>query len=314
VLNFFNAMATTVLSEQEMAQVNDLASRLRRIQMDAATAPPEKRRDLLQEELARSLKGAAPASRQSQLKVLLTRFPVAGQILRMAPVAAPPAPPAPPPAPPTLDQLLEQFLTAAAGIPVAKRTEISSRLAKAGLGSADGPAAGLEVGAELRDKFGLGSNQQPQAQRIVELAAQLTELCAKLDQATFNTWIALSRSNPSVRRHQDLRVAVARRLAGEGEELDPRLQAISALVGGLQVALLKGGKEFERYYTERFAPQAINDVVEGEGGGGLFKNKKERCWDKYCERAKDFAAPGVIEKHLNDSFVKQVENVVRANR
>jgi hypothetical protein len=311
VLNFSNAMATTVLSEQEMAQVNDLASRLRRIQMDAATAPPEKRRDLLQEELARSLKGVAPASRQSQLKVLLARFPVAGQILRTAPVAAAPAPP---PAPPTLDQLLEQFLAAAAGIPEAKRAEICGKLAKAGFGSADAPAADLEVGAEMREKFGLGSNQQPQAQRIVELAAQLTELCAKLDQATFNTWIALSRSNPSVRRHQDLRVAVARRLAGEGEELDPRLQAISALVGGLQVALLKGGKEFERYYTERFAPQAINDVVEGEGGGGLFKNKKERCWDKYCERAKDFAAPGVIEKHLNDSFVKQVENVVRANR
>ena len=44
-------MAMTVLSEQEMGQVNDLASRLRRIQMDAATAPPEKRRELLQEEI-----------------------------------------------------------------------------------------------------------------------------------------------------------------------------------------------------------------------------------------------------------------------
>ena len=82
----------------------------------------------------------------------------------------------------------------------------------------------------------------------------------------------------------------------------------------MQVAMLKGGKEFERYYTERFAPQAIEDVVAGEGGGGFFKNKKERCWDKYCERAKDFAAPGVIEKHLNDLFVKLVENTVRSNR
>jgi len=301
----------TVLSEQEMGQVNDLASRLRRIQMDAATAPPEKRRELLQEELGRSLKGVAPASRQSHLKVLLARFPVAGQV----PQAAPAAPAAAAPAPsPTLEELLERFLAGTAGIPDAKREEIASRLAKAGLAPAARAGVDLEVGAELREKFGLSAGQQPKSQRIVELAAQLTELCAKLDQTTFNTWSALSRSNPSARRQPDLRMAVARRLAGEGEELEQRLQAISALVGGLQVAMLKGGKEFERYYTERFAPQAIHDVVEGEGGGGLFKNKKECCWDKYCEQAKDFAAPGVIERHLNDSFVKQVENVVRANR
>jgi hypothetical protein len=305
-------MAMTVLSEQEMGQVNDLASRLRRIQMDAATAPPEKRRDLLQEELGRSLKGVAPASRQSHLKVLLARFPVAGQVTQTVstapPAAAPPAPPS------SLEELLERFLAGVAGIADAKRDEIVSRLAKAGLAPAACGGADLEVGAELRERFGLAAGQQPTSQRIVELAAQLTELCAKLDQTTFNTWIALSRANPSSRRHQDLRVAVARRLAGEGEELDSRLQAISALVGGLQVAMLKGGKEFERYYTERFAPQAIHDVVEGEGVGGFFKNKKECCWDKYCEQAKDFAAPGVIERHLNDSFVKQVENVVRANR
>src|SRR5580658_2824812 len=106
-------MARQVLSEQEMAQVNDLASRLRRIQMDAATAPPDKRRDLLQEELGRSLKSVAPASRQGHLKVLLARFPVAGQVLQTAspaPVAAPP----PPPPPLTLDELLERFLAAAA--------------------------------------------------------------------------------------------------------------------------------------------------------------------------------------------------------
>jgi hypothetical protein len=241
-------MAMTVLSEQEMGQVNDLASRLRRIQMDAATAPPEKRRDLVQEELGRSLKSVAPASRQSHLKVLLARFPVAGQVVQRASAAPAAAPAAPPP---TLEELLERFLAGAAGIPEAKRKEIASRLAKAGLAPAARAGVELEVGAELREKFGLAAGQQPKSQRIVELAAQLTELCAKLDQTTFNTWSALSRSNPSARRQQDLRMAVARRLAGEGEELEQRLQAISALVGGLQVAMLKGGKEFERYYTER---------------------------------------------------------------
>jgi len=306
-----DAIAMTVLSEQETGQVNDLASRLRRIQMDAATAPEEKRRDLLQEELARSLKGVPPASRKGYLKVLLARFPVAGRIVQTAPVAPEAAPASPAP---TLEELLDRFLEAAAGIPDAKREEISRRLSKAGFAWVDHAALELEVGAELRAKFGLAAGQQPKLQRVAEIAAQLTELCAKLDQTTFNTWSALSRNNPAIRRHPDLRAVVARHLSGEGEALESHLQAISALVGGLQVAMLRGGKEFERYYTERFAPQAIDDVVTGEDRGSLFKNKKERCWEKYCERAKDLATPGVIEKQLNDSFVKLVENCVRGNR
>lgn len=301
----------TVLSEQETGQVNDLAGRLRRIQMDAATAPEEKRRGLLQEELARSLEGVPPASRKGYLKVLLARFPVAGRIVQTAP-AAPEAAPAPPPA--TLEELLERFLEAAAGIPDAKREEISRRLSKAGFAWVDQAAVELEVAAELREKFGLAAGQQPKLQRVAEILEQLTKLCARLDETTFNTWSALSHNNPAIRRRAELRTVVARCLSGEGEGLETHLQAISALVGGLQVAMLKGGKEFERYYTERFAPQAIDDVVAGEGGGGLFKNKKERCWEKYCERAKDFAAPGVIEKQLNDSFVKLVENCIRGNR
>ncbi|HXR07439.1 MAG TPA: type VI secretion system-associated FHA domain protein [Candidatus Acidoferrum sp.] len=213
-----------------------------------------------------------------------------------------------------MEELLERFLQAAAGIAGAKRDEISRRLSKAGFAWVDHAASELEVGAELNEKFGLAADQQPKLRRVAELAAHLTDLCAKLDQTTFNTWNSLSKSNPASRRHQDFRALVARHLSGEGEGLERHLQAISALVGGLQVALLKGGKEFEHYYIDRFAPEAIAEVVEGEGGGGLFKNKKERCWDKYREQAKDFAAPGVIEKLLNDSFVKLVENCVRSNR
>ena len=187
----------TVLSEQETGQVNDLASRLRRIQMDAATAPSEKRRDLLQEELARSLKGVPQGSRKGYLKVLLARFPVVGQIVQPA-SAVPDAPAALPP--PTLEELLERFLEATTGIPDAKRDEISRLLSKAGFTWVDHAALELEVDAELREKFGLAAGQQPILRRIVELAAQLAEMCARLDQATFNTWNALSRNNPVARR------------------------------------------------------------------------------------------------------------------
>jgi hypothetical protein len=56
----------------------------------------------LQEEVERSLKNSPPANRQRYLQALLHRFPVAGQVAAVTPVAAPAAPP-PAPAPLTPD-------------------------------------------------------------------------------------------------------------------------------------------------------------------------------------------------------------------
>src|ERR1700681_1212555 len=88
--------AVTVLTEQESNWVSELAGRLRLIQADAAATTPEKRREFLQEEVARNFKPLPPANRKRFLEALLARFPVAGQIVNFsAPAAAPVAASAP---------------------------------------------------------------------------------------------------------------------------------------------------------------------------------------------------------------------------
>src|SRR2546423_11511651 len=73
--------AVTVLTEQESDWVSELANRLRLIQADAVSSTPEKRREFLQEEVARHFKPVPPANRKRFLEALLARFPIAGQVM-----------------------------------------------------------------------------------------------------------------------------------------------------------------------------------------------------------------------------------------
>jgi hypothetical protein len=209
--------------------------------------------------------------------------------------------------------LLERFLAAASKLPEDRRAEMSKQLIEGGFGSADKGALEMEMSDELRQRFGLAAGQQPRLARVVELAAWLVDLSWRLDQTTFNVWGEMSKGNPLVKRHQDFRVVAARFLAGDNEIIEAHLSAFSTLVGALLVAMQQGGKEFERYYSQRFSPQAIEETVTTEGVG-MLQNKNERCWKKYRDLAKDFAAPGVIDKHIKDSYVKIVDATFRGNR
>src|ERR1700743_2291978 len=101
-------MQNTALTEQESSWVNEVAHRLRLIQAHADSFGPKKRREYLQEEIARSLKTVPPARRKGHLEWLLTRFPVAGRIpTTAAPVAAPA--PAPKTTAETPAQILDRF-------------------------------------------------------------------------------------------------------------------------------------------------------------------------------------------------------------
>lgn len=305
----------TVLSEQENSKINDDANRLRLIHADAASAPPDKRRDHLQEELERILKPIPPTDRKSYLNALLARFPIGGRIATATPgaaVVAPVAPPAPPP-PLSPAELLERFLAAAEKLSAEQRVEMSKRLSEKGFGSATSSALEMEMSDELRQRFGLSAGQQPQLARVVELAAWLVELCWRLDQTTFSAWGEMAKNSPLVKRHQDFRVVAARFLSGDNEVIEAHLSAFSTLLGALLVAMQQGGRDFERYYTQRFSPQAIEETVTTEGVS-MLQNKNDRCWKKYRDLAKDFAAPGVIDKQIKDTFVKIVDATFRGNR
>jgi len=299
----------TVLAEQELGWVNECARRLRTIQADAAAAAPEKRREYLQEEIARSLKAAAPASRKRYLTALLTRFPVAGQVLSQTPTPQPATPSVQ--AVETPEEMLNKFIGAAAKLPEDERAEFSKRLSEAGFAWVDRDALVLEVSEESQKALGLPAGQQPNLTRMVELAAVLVEVFSRLDQTAIVTMRELSPRTPLIKRPEEFRSAVARFLAGQGDSLEPQMRAMASLLGGLLAGILGGGKDFGRQYVERFSPSAIEDVVIGEGGGGLLgPNKKERCWNKYTDLARDFATADLVERRIKDCLATFVEKKV----
>jgi hypothetical protein len=93
--------------------------------------------------------------------------------------------------------------------------------------------------------------------------------------------------------------------------IDPQAREVAALLGALLAATLGGGRGFGQQYVERFSPSAIEDVVTAEGGGGMFgRSKKERCWDRYADLARDFATPDLVDRKLKECLAAVVQRTV----
>ena len=312
----------TALTEHESGWVSEVAGRLRLIQVTAASAPKEKRREYFQEIVANSLKALAPTSRKRHLEALLARFPVAGHVVTVvaaspppAPVlAAPPPPPPPPPKPETPEQIFERFLAAAAAVSDEQRAVFSRRLADVGLAHVDRDSLVLDVSEKLRQSLGLDEGQQPQLTRLVELAIFLVDALCMLDQQALKTMEKLSaRSSLLKRDPREFRKAAARFLVSEdGDSLEPHWRAMRGLLGALLAAMQGGGRDFGRQYVERLSPSAIEDVVRAEGGGRSFMgpNVKERCWDKFRGLAEDYATADLVDRRIKDSLAAFVERTL----
>jgi hypothetical protein len=283
---------------------------LRLIQADAAPAPPEKRRDYLREEVARTLKTVPPAQRKRYLEALLSRFPVAGQVSKPAPVLAA-APAAPRPAAESPDQLLARFLGLVAGLTPEKRAELSKRLAEAGLSPALPDAPVLEVPKELWKALGLAADQQPRLDRLAQLSVILVDMVHRLNDRGVEAMRDLVPRSQQFDRPPDFRRAAARFLTGESESLDSKVRAVSSLLGTLLVALEGGGKDFGRQYLERYSPAAILQVVENEQQFGWLpwqRSKQECCWSKYDDLAREISTPDLVDRKIKESlaaFVKR---------
>lgn len=307
-------MQNTALTEQESSWVNEVAHRLRLIQADADSFGADKRREYLQEEIARSLKNIPAARRKSHLEWLLTRFPVAGRIPTNAvPVAAP----APKAAPETPGQILDRFLASASGLPEDQRTAFAKKLSEAGFAWGKRDTGGtMEVPEELRQKLGLKPEQQIQPVRVMQLALLLTDIFDRLDQTAVATLRELAPKSPMLKRQQGFRNAATRFLTEESsaEQMEPQLRAVSALLGALLAATLGGGKEFGKRFVERFTPEAIEDVITGEGGKMFGPNKKERCWDRYKDLVSDYATPDLIDRRIKEAFAAVVERTMTSGR
>jgi PAS domain-containing protein len=299
----------TALTEQESKWVDDLAGRLRLIQAGAATAPVEKRREYLQEEVARQFATVPPGNRKRFLTALVARFPVGGRVPAAA--VAPVAPPAPKPAPETPEQILDRLLAASKNVPEERRAKLAQMLAEQGLVWLDRDSLVLEVSEEARKKLGLPEGQQLRLTRLVELALVLTDTLAKLDQRALATLRELSPKSPLFQQPHLFRTAAAQYLTSDSETLDPHVQAITKLLGAFLAAALAGGKEFGKQHWGQFSPGAIEDVVRLEGGKGTFfgPNLKERCWDRYAELAALYAAPEVMDRQIKDCQARFIDKI-----
>ncbi|HXC35162.1 MAG TPA: hypothetical protein VNV43_04765 [Candidatus Acidoferrales bacterium] len=298
---------TTTLTDDELDRINQCASRLRLIQSDSAALAPERRREYLHDEISQSFKEVSPANRKRLLEALLTRFPSGG------PTSAPPAPVSPAAAGPDTPQLLlERFLKLAAQLPQEEKAAFARRLAEAGIGApAERAPVGFEITDAMRQRLGIQPGREPNPQRLIEVTALLLQTLHDLDRAAMLTLKELNPRAALLNRPKGYWAAPGQYMAGDSKEIESFFRTVSALLGGMLAAMLGGGRDFGRQLVERYAPSAIEQVVEGEGGGsfipGMGRSKTDRCWDKYKTISKDIATPDLVDKWVRDCLGKFVE-------
>lgn len=304
-------------ARHDLLLLEECAGRLRAIQADTGDASPEQRQEFFSEEIRRVLKEVPPGGRKQFLRDLLARFPIGGQVVEVRSVstAAPSAPAPPPPKPETVDDLFAKYLQAASKAPEQQRQAMAKLLAEAGLGWVDPSVLVLEVSQEDCQKLGLPPGQQPRLKALVNLAVMLMEVFQKLDERAIATMRELSPKHALLKRPRDFRTAASQYLVNDAEPLEPQVRVIAGLLGTLLAAMLGCGREFGRQFVEKFAPSAIEDVVAGEGGGSFFgPNRKERCWDKYVDLARDYATADLVDRRLRENMAAFVEKKVPGSR
>lgn len=297
----------TALTEQETGWINEVAGRLRLIQVDTATLDADKRNEFLQEEVTRTFKDVAPANRKRLLEALLTRFPIAGNIISQSAFAAPPTSP-PPPLSPT--GMLDKLLAALPALAEPTRAELTKKLMESGLVPVRG-GSGVSISEESQRALGLASGQQANPERVTQLTVLLLDALSRLDQTALRTMEVLSPRSSLLKRNESIRRSAGRFLSGELETLEPQLREVSGLMGALLAATLSGGRVFGQQFLERFSPSAIEDVVTAEGGGGVFgPNKKERCWDRYVDLARDFATVDLVDRRVKECLASVAQRTL----
>ena len=307
------SQSNTTLTAQESGWIHEVAGRLRLIQSDTAQVESGRRAEFLQEEVERSLKHVPPANRKRFIEALLARFPVAGKVVSSfspVPAAVPVPVPVPVPVAESPAETLERFLAVVPKLSEEQRSELVQRLLGSELLRAYRSALVLETSEESQRALGLLAGQQPRLERIMQLTVLLLDVVARLDQTALKTLEALAPRSPLLKRNESVRKAAARFLVGEVETVEPQLREAFGLMAASLVAPLSGGRAFGQSYVERFSPVAIEDVVTAEGGGGVFGNKKERCWNRYCDLARDFATAELVDRKIKECLAAVVQKTV----
>ncbi len=192
-------------------------------------------------------------------------------------------------------------------------------LGLAGLGLVQPAATPIEGEAltEVQAKLKLEPEDRIEAQALGRVFAVYVEAMLILDQLAWNVWRNVAPKS-SVRRDTsqgDLRQLTRRSLMGDAEasaaQVQKQLEGTRQLIAGLLAGLGPAGKNFARRYQQRYAPDAIREVVRTEGGGGgLFANAEARYWKKYSDLAAEITE-SMIENDVQEAVVKYAEDLIR---
>lgn len=307
-----SALSTSAASGEPAAWAATVGNRLKYLQSSLADETPENRQAYLEEELRRTLQAIPASKRGAYLDALAERFP-SWELATVAvdtPAALTKRNP---------DEIVKAFLEIAPQLADEQRENVKQRLAAMGLIiSSNKPIEGDAL-TDVQAKLKLAADDPIDPQRLGKLFAALADTMLTLDQLAWNLWRSAAPKS-TIRRDSsqgDLRLLMRRSLSGDAEasasQVQKQLEATRQLIAGLLAGLGPAGKNFARRYQERYAPEAIREVVRAEGGaGGLFANAEAKCWKKYTELATEIT-DATIEGDVQDAVVKYAEDLIRGS-
>jgi hypothetical protein len=298
--------------EDLQAWAKRLGQHLSFLQAKLSHEPAEQRRAALEDELRRALLSVPDARRGAFLDALSARFPSweFATVAVQTPSAIAKRSPA---------EIIKDFVAVVPQLSATEREQVKQQLA--GLGMADSARSPFDAEArtELQAKLKVSREDAIEPQRLGKLFVALADTMASLDQLVWNVWRSIA---PKSRiRHEkaegDLRTLVRRSVTGDAEasaaQVQKQLEATRQLIAGLIAGLGPAGKTFVSRYQERYAPDAIREMIRAEGATtGLFANTEARCWKKYTELSTEITQTS-IETDVQDAVVKYVENLIRGS-
>lgn len=335
-------------TSERSRRVAALAGRLRLAQADLADEKPEVRREQVESEIARAIASVPPQDREAFLRELLVGFPIgvsaseaAGVTTGARSVAPKTEPSAAREAPrdPAMaaESLADGLLNVWSAITPDQKTALLARLSKGGVApSPSGPGVLSDAAAQkLRGALGLGTADQPDPQKVGDMAVMLLEFVLSLDRVVWGAWsrtIAPAsgvRANGPVQRPlRDL--VIGKKDAAGGSKPNPtggsmasvtasspgvvtaagEVQRLSTMTVALVSAVAQAGKSFGQKFMSQFSPGAIEDSVNDSG----FGNKDAQRWLLYKARAASLDTTA-IDAEITQAVVRSVEEwMKRAGR
>lgn len=292
------------------------ANRLRLIQIDFADESAEVRRGYLTEAVELSLDQVVPDQRNGFLTELIARFPTWDANIQVDRVEEKVI---------TRSETDERelqdpsFLVArltglAPSLSDAERQAVIERLREAGLAPAAQGGWPEEGVARLKESLQLGGADAMDPDRVLELAALVTDFAASLDQLVWRAWQKLAPKS-TFRSTTPLRSIFSQ--FATGDQGTPRGQVVHdirklrQLVAALVSAAGMSG-QFATRYVARFSPAEIETLV-GMEGGGFFVAKEVKCWRRFAELAAEVSEQAV-EQDIREQVAEFAESLMRGLR